>query len=33
MGAAGRRRAEERFAWDAIATRTLEVYGRVLTHV
>lgn len=31
MGAAGRRRAEEHFAWDAIAARTLEVYRRVLT--
>jgi starch synthase len=31
MGAAGRRRAEEQFAWDAIAARTLEVYRGVLT--
>ncbi|GAA1843300.1 glycogen synthase [Agromyces salentinus] len=30
MGAAGRRRAEEHFAWDAIAARTREVYARVL---
>ena len=30
MGEAGRRRAEARFAWDAIAMRTREVYDRVL---
>lgn len=30
MGAAGRRRAEELFAWSSIATRTIEVYERVL---
>jgi len=30
MGAAGRRRAETHFAWDAIAARTIEVYERVL---
>jgi starch synthase len=30
MGAAGRRRAEAHFAWDAIAERTLELYRRVL---
>ncbi len=30
MGEAGRRRAEAQFAWDAIATRTREVYARVL---
>ncbi|MGI9825146.1 glycogen synthase [Agromyces sp. Marseille-Q5079] len=30
MGAAGRRRAEEHFAWDAIAARTRELYARVL---
>ncbi|MDF0513198.1 glycogen synthase [Agromyces sp. H3Y2-19a] len=30
MGAAGRRRAETQFAWDAIAARTIEVYERVL---
>ena len=30
MGAAGRRRAEEHFAWDAIAARTQELYQRVL---
>ncbi len=30
MGAAGRRRAEEHFAWAAIAERTMEVYRRVL---
>ena len=30
MGAAGRRRAEEHFAWDAIAERTLAVYRAVL---
>lgn len=30
MGAAGRRRAEEHFAWAAIAERTMAVYGRVL---
>ena len=27
MGEAGRRRAVERFSWDAIAARTLELYG------
>jgi starch synthase len=30
MGAAGRRRAEEHFAWDAIAERTMDVYRHVL---
>ncbi|UOE45118.1 glycogen synthase [Agromyces larvae] len=30
LGAAGRRRAEERFAWTSIADRTVEVYERVL---
>ena len=30
MGRAGRRRAEEHFAWDAIAARTRELYERVL---
>lgn len=30
MGAAGRRRAEAQFAWDAIARRTRAVYDRVL---
>lgn len=30
MGRAGRRRAEEHFAWDAVAERTLEVYRSVL---
>jgi starch synthase len=30
MGAAGRRRAEEHFAWTAIAQRTMEVYRSVL---
>jgi alpha-maltose-1-phosphate synthase len=30
MGEAGRRRAEEHFAWDAIAERTQELYRRVL---
>lgn len=30
MGAAGRRRAEEHFAWTAIAERTMAVYRRVL---
>lgn len=30
MGAAGRRRAEAQFAWDAIARRTRDVYDRVL---
>ncbi|QEO15966.1 glycogen synthase [Agromyces intestinalis] len=30
MGAAGRRRAEEHFAWSSIAERTVEVYERVL---
>ncbi|QAY74005.1 glycogen synthase [Agromyces protaetiae] len=30
LGAAGRRRAEAHFAWDAIAARTLEVYARAL---
>jgi starch synthase len=31
MGAAGRRRAEEHFSWDAIAERTAEVYRDALT--
>jgi starch synthase len=26
MGAAGRRRAVEHFAWDAIARETVEIY-------
>ncbi|WP_344249536.1 glycogen synthase [Isoptericola hypogeus] len=30
MGAAGRRRAEEHFAWSAIAERTMDVYRAVL---
>ncbi|AEG44154.1 glycogen synthase [Isoptericola variabilis 225] len=30
MGAAGRRRAEDHFAWSAIAERTMDVYRRVL---
>ncbi|NOV98326.1 starch synthase [Isoptericola halotolerans] len=30
MGAAGRRRAEEHFAWTAIAERTMDVYRSVL---
>ena len=30
MGAAGRRRAEERFSWESIAERTLEFYASVL---
>lgn len=30
MGAAGRRRAEDHFAWSAIGERTMEVYRRVL---
>jgi starch synthase len=30
MGEAGRRRAEEHFAWDAIAERTRDLYRRVL---
>lgn len=30
MGAAGRRRAEDHFAWDAIAERTMEVYRHVV---
>ena len=30
MGRAGRERAVERFGWDAIARRTLEVYASVL---
>jgi len=30
MGAAGRRRAEEAFAWESIAERTVEVYRSVL---
>ncbi|WP_395243122.1 glycogen synthase [Agromyces sp. MMS24-K17] len=30
MGAAGRRRAEEHFAWTSIADRTIEVYEGVL---
>jgi glycosyltransferase involved in cell wall biosynthesis len=28
MGEAGRRRAAERFSWDAVTARTLEVYAR-----
>jgi starch synthase len=27
MGRAGRARAEREFGWDAIARRTIEVYG------
>jgi len=30
MGRAGRRRAQEHFAWDAIARQTVEVYERAL---
>ena len=30
MGAAGRKRAEDHFAWTAIAERTMDVYRRVL---
>ncbi|PDQ35559.1 MAG: glycosyl transferase family 1 [Candidatus Lumbricidophila eiseniae] len=30
MGVAGRRRAEERFSWQAIADRTRQVYARAL---
>jgi starch synthase len=30
FGAAGRKRAMELFAWDSIATRTLEVYKKAL---
>ena len=30
MGRAGRKRAEEHFAWEAIAERTLEVYRTVI---
>ena len=30
MGAAGRTRAEERFSWEAIAQRTIEIYRSVL---
>jgi starch synthase len=30
MGAAGRRRAVERFSWDAIARRTAEIYREVV---
>lgn len=30
MGAAGRRRAEEKFSWDSIAQSTLDVYGKLL---
>ncbi|MEU1014148.1 glycogen synthase [Streptomyces sp. NPDC005898] len=30
MGAAGRRRAEDEFAWGAVARRTVEVYEEVL---
>ncbi|MFI2486316.1 glycogen synthase [Promicromonospora kroppenstedtii] len=30
LGAAGRRRAEDHFAWSAIGDRTMEVYRRVL---
>jgi alpha-maltose-1-phosphate synthase len=33
MGAAGRRRAEEHFAWSAIADRTMDVYRQVLGRV
>jgi starch synthase len=29
LGRAGRRRAVERFAWPAIAERTVELYRRV----
>jgi starch synthase len=30
MGHAGRQRAEDHFAWNAIAARTRELYERVL---
>jgi len=30
MGAAGRKRAEDHFTWEAIAQRTMEVYRKVL---
>ena len=30
FGAAGRKRAEQEFSWESIATRTLEVYQRAL---
>lgn len=30
MGIAGRKRAQEHFAWETIAERTLEVYRSVL---
>ena len=30
MGKAGRRRVEEHFGWDAIARRTVELYGSLL---
>ena len=30
MGAAGRRRVEERFSWDAIAERTAELYSTLI---
>ena len=30
FGAAGRRRVEAHFSWDAIAAQTLDMYGKVL---
>ena len=30
FGAAGRRRVEAHFSWDAIAEQTLEMYGKVM---
>ncbi|MBE7220263.1 MAG: glycosyltransferase, partial [Caulobacteraceae bacterium] len=30
FGAAGRKRVEEHFSWDAIAAQTLEMYGTVM---
>ncbi len=30
FGAAGRRRVEAHFSWDAIAEQTLEMYGKVI---
>lgn len=31
FGAAGRRRAQSNFGWDAIAARTIEIYGSLVT--
>jgi len=31
FGVAGRRRAEERFSWDAIAKQTKALYGKLLS--